>query len=151
MTKIEEMRDNAFDSYVAKLTQINFLPEPYAVALGCCAMWKRWTGQIVRPYVLPGFISLTFHMETELKEGGFPDKEKHIGQILAHIQACGGWFLKDDGEYERTFDSYSDDFSFTGKGHFPSIKVYAYHGGNCQMVQVGTKTVEKPIYEVKCL
>lgn len=146
---VAEMVDDGYQEYVEHLTKA-YLTQPVLDAvLGACAMWRRWTGEIVRPYVSPGSINLSLHMDAKLKDGTHVDKGYHVGLILEHIADHAGMYFKSD-EFKRTNDASSDDFKWQGTGNFPWVSVYCYYGGTCQRVQVGTKTIEQPIYEVEC-
>lgn len=135
--------------YETKLIKTFLLPPLVDVVLGACCIWKRETGNKIEPAVNPGSITLTIHMDQPMKNGELPNKGYHIGLLLEHISEHAAPYLSSP-DFKNTYDKYSNDFRWETIGNFPNITLWVYHGGNCKLVQVGTETIEKPVYAVDC-
>lgn len=144
--------DEAFEFYVSSLTRAMLVPQILDIAKGAWVVWKKATGLSAEiSNWTTADITIRLDMGAKMPiTGEYPNKEYHLNLVLEHIlQHIGPYTSQED--FEISADNQSHDFKIRCSGNFPDLSVYAYHGGNCEYVQTGTETLERPIYEMRCV
>lgn len=107
------------------------------------AFWHELTGN--QPAVSPTYMSV--QMGKAKANGRYPTRAYDLQLLAEFIDDTGGDLLDFDA-FKIQHDSSSTDLQWGGSGLH--VSVWAYHGGNCVYEQVGTETIQQPIYEAKC-
>jgi hypothetical protein len=90
---------------------------------------------------------LSTSMGVLMPNGKYPSRALELNLLVEFIDdrmETLGWKFRESVEA----DTSSTDFRWNAPGKI--LNLYAYHGGNCRYEQVGTETVEQPIYAMKC-
>jgi len=135
-------------AYEARLKTLDRLLAIKDVTRKLEAYWQELTGERVTFSFGGTYFYAYFSMGRLMRNGRYPNKHQHVSAMIERAdELLEGLVAFDD--FREKKDVYSHDFLW-GKPYNEVLKLYFRHGGNCAQVQVGTRTVEEPIYEYRC-
>jgi hypothetical protein len=149
MGKVTQLKVAARQRYLRTLQNIEAMIPLYDVAGAAIKYWAELTGASEYPACLDDSITMSVHLSHLKPNGRFPTREYDVAMLVEFIDErleSLGYTLRDP-----RFDEASLDFTWAAKSGGLRFNLWAYHGGNCTLKQVGTETRETPVYEMKCL
>ena len=145
--KVNEAKDKIRETHERELARLADHALLAPIAEKAKIFWEELTGTPAEWHVTFHGVYMSVHMQEKMPNGDTPTLRYHVGLLAEFIDACVDGIIEFD-TFERSFDSMSTDYRWGDL--YGSLKVYAYHGGTCQRVRVGTKKIDEPIFEVTC-
>lgn len=145
MGKYQEEVAKATKAYQATLKSLKRTLVGYDAAVAGMRFWRDLTGKCVDPHLGSSYVKLSVWM-TDKTHGRFVTR-RHFNEL---VEVVDDYLVAAGYDTKITFktDSHSLDVTIACRDFF--IVLESWHGGVCARKQVGTKTVEQPIYEVEC-
>jgi len=149
MNVAAQLKAKAIAEFENNLQHIDKTVALFDIGIKIATYWGELVGEEVKP-AIAGYNSviITLSMGHKMLDGKYPSKSLHLGLLREYAdELLEEHFAFDD--FKVNHDQWSSDLLW-GNGYTASFKIYANHGGDCTYKQVGTKTVEQPIYEMEC-
>ena len=147
MSYAKEELANANKAYERALKNIETMIPIVDASTRVAEFWKELTGQDEKPGSSAGHAYLYVHMGRLMSNGCYPTRAKEIGLLIERIDELLDGLVPFD-KFTIEVDEWTTTYRW---GKYNQLFVlYASNGGNCQYKQVGTETVETPIYDVEC-
>lgn len=148
MTRYMQEKSNLMKTYDRNLMGlIDSLPI-FRVADELIKFWKELTGCTAEFSYSCRIVVLRVYMGHTMRNGEYPTRGWELALLAEYADELMAPYVEFD-QFTQELDAYSTDMKW---GAFPGkLQIHAWHGGNCTYKQVGSKTIEQPIYEMECL
>lgn len=147
---LNDRNQGFLDTYTRQLTQ-SFLMKAQEHRINKIAdKWKELTGNEEDFSAYNGCFYIYLDMGKPMANGEYPDKGKHLGQLLEYAEEVLGYTVDHKRERNDSVDNYSHTFQWYGWKDFPNIQIHAQHGGNCKLVKTNVRYEERWDYDTVC-